>query len=80
MQPLLMTEFNTYLRQLPVMLPEHDGEYVVIKGDEVLHFAPDYETALDWGYDKFELEDFFVKRVAPDAAVVHVTRDFNLCQ
>lgn len=80
MSTALQTEFSTYMRRLPALLEQHDGEYVVIKGPEVVHFAPGYEEALTWGYEQYGLEDFFVKRVAADAGAVHLLRGFVACQ
>jgi hypothetical protein len=63
------------------MLPEHEGEYVVIKGDAVLRFFTRYDEALEWAYEQFGLEPFFVKRVAGAGQdVVHFTRDIGPCR
>jgi hypothetical protein len=79
MSAQLMPEFSTYLHLLPKLLDQHEGEYVVIKDTEAVRFAPTYEAALTWGYDMYGLAPFFVKRVAVDAATVHMTRDFGPC-
>lgn len=76
----LAQEFATYMRMLPNLVAQHDGEYVVIKGDKVAHLAADYAAALTWGYEAFGLDSFFVKRVAADAGAVHLARGFVTCQ
>lgn len=73
-------EQRTYEDQLDTMLREHEGQYVVIKGSDLKHFSTTYEDALDWGYDEFGLESFFVKRVSQDQDVAHFTRDLGPCR
>ena len=74
-----MPELQSYERNLPAWLREPEGEFVVIKGDKMTHFAGSYEEALTWAYETFGLTGFFVKRVAADAAVVHLSRDIGSC-
>lgn len=77
---ILQIEFNTYQSNLQNMLNQHNGQYVVIKGSRLAHFSETYEQALDWAYEKFGLDDFFVKKVASDHDVVHFTRDLGPCR
>lgn len=77
----LQTESLTYQARLPQNLLHHAGEYVVIQGESVAHFAPSYESALDWAYEHFGLDHpFFVKMVAEDQNVAHFTRDLGPCR
>ena len=76
----LQTELNTYREQLPAMLHLHEGDYVVIKGDEPMHFSSTYAAALEWAYERFGLERFFVKKIAQDQDVAHFTRDLGPCR
>ena len=62
------------------MLDKHQGQYVVIKGSDLLHFSDSYETALTWAYDKLGLESFFVKKVDSEQTVAHFTRDLGPCR
>ena len=75
----LCHELLVYEDRLPKWLNDHEGEYVVIKGDDAAHFSPDLESALTWAYSEFGLDGFFVKQVEPQGGVVHLTRDVNLC-
>ena len=75
----LQTELQTYRSRLPSMVRQHDGEYVVIKGSDPLHFFFTYEAALDWAYEEFGLDGFFVKKVAQEEPVAHFTRDLGSC-
>ncbi len=75
----LETELQAYRSRLPFMVSHHDGEYVVIKGSQPVHYSPTYAGALDWAYEKFGLEDFFVKKISEHEAVAHFSRDIGLC-
>lgn len=78
---MLQLEFDTYRAQLPALLERREeGKYVVIRGQELCDVFPTYERALDWAYDRFGLEPFFVKRIARDQCTVHFTRDLGPCR
>lgn len=76
----LQTELQTYRDRLPSMLDSHNGQYVVIKGAKPVDFFPTYNDALEWAYERFGLEQFFVKKVAEDQDVAHFTRDLGPCR
>ena len=76
----LHAEFQAYRNGQPSMVSQHNGEYVVIKGSRPVHFSPTYEAALDWAYDQFGLEKFFVKKVSEEEAVAHFSRDTGSCR
>lgn len=76
----LQAEFRKYQDRLPSMLAKHNGDFVVIKGDQPMHFFPTYEAALNWAYEAFGLDRFFVRRVTEDLAAAHYTRDLGPCQ
>ena len=76
----LQTELQFFRSRLSHMASQHDGEYVVIKGLTAVHFSPTYEAALDWAYEKFGLDDFFVKKVSEEEAVAHFSRDLGTCR
>ncbi len=73
-------ELQTYERSLAELLPAHDGQYVVIRGEKIEEFFADYAAALDWAYSKFGLERFFVKKVAANQDIAHFTRDLGPCR
>lgn len=72
-------ELQTFEQKLPTMLATHSGEYVVIAGAEVAKFLPTYEQAIEWGYEHFGLERFFVKQVSQDEPVLHFSRAILSC-
>lgn len=76
----LQRELQTYQAKLPEMLVGHSGDYVVIHGAQPVHYSSTYAEALEWAYDKFGFDRFFVKKVAEDQAVAHFTRDLGPCR
>lgn len=77
----LQREVETYEQHLPAMLSSHSGQFVVIRGEQLLHYADSYEQALDWSYERLGVDGgFLVKRVSPDHDVAHFTRDMGPCR
>ncbi|HEY0746606.1 MAG TPA: hypothetical protein VGD63_07900 [Steroidobacteraceae bacterium] len=76
-----MTELNreieTYNRLLPELLAQQ-GKFVLIKGSEQFGTFDSYQDALSAGYQRFQLEPFFVKQIAPAERVSYFTRDLTL--
>jgi hypothetical protein len=60
---VLDKELETFRRELPRMLVEHPGEWVLIHGDDVVGFWPDEDSAYDAGVDRFCPEPFLVDKV-----------------
>ena len=73
------TELQTYKAELPNLLPANDGKFVVIRGNQVLDFFPTYEEALDWAYENFGLDGFFVKQISEEEPIAHFSRDLGTC-
>lgn len=71
----LEIELNAYREKLPTLLGQI-GKYAVLKGTEVVGVYDSYEDALKFGYGKFKLEPFLVKRIAPAEQISYFTRDF----
>lgn len=72
-------EFATYEAALPSMLHKHKGQFVVIHGSKVEDYFDSRTAALDWAYEKFGLEPFFVKLVSEEEQVAHFIRDIGPC-
>jgi hypothetical protein len=70
----LEKELATYHAKI-ADLKEHQGKFVLIRGDEIVDFFASYEDAIKAGYQKFQLEPFLVRRVSAVEAVQHVTRN-----
>ena len=59
----LAEEVRTYESHLPGWL-DREGQWVLIKGHDVLGFYPQYEQAMEAAYDKLGNVDFLVKQIA----------------
>lgn len=65
----LQKETQVYERHLTEWRERHLGEYVLIKGDQVIGFYPNLSEAFDEGTKRFGLESFFTKQIVPDDAI-----------
>jgi hypothetical protein len=70
-------EIQTYNAKLSELLSSL-GKFVLIKGDEVVGIYDTYADALQIGYDRFKLEPFLVKQIAPAEKVHYFTRELDL--
>jgi hypothetical protein len=59
-------EFAVYRRELPTMLTDHEGQWVLIHGDDVAGFWPTEDEAYDAGCDRFGPGPFLVMPVVKD--------------
>lgn len=75
--PPLQAEIDTYNAKLPELLSSV-GKFVLIKGDVVEGIYDTYADALKVGYQKFKLDTFMVKQIAPAEQIQFFTRDLDL--
>ena len=73
----LNREQAVYDANLSRWLPDHEGEYVLIKGDEVGGFYESRDEALTAGYSRFGIGPLFVKQVSPSEPVHHIPSALN---
>lgn len=71
-------ELAAFRSMLPALLPEHTGEWAVVKGDQLLGIQEFYEDALEVGYERCELPPFLVKQILATEPVLHFTHDLPL--
>jgi hypothetical protein len=64
-------EIATY-RSRPPELLAHEGQFVLIKGDQIIGFFDDDSEAIREGYCRFAIAPFLVKRVAASERVVYI--------
>jgi hypothetical protein len=64
-------EIATYRSRLPELLA-HEGEFVLIKGDQVIGFYSDQSEAIREGYRRFGLVPLLVKRITAIEPVVYI--------
>jgi hypothetical protein len=72
-------ERQTYESALPDLLKCGEGQYVVIRGEEVCKVLPTYEEALTWGYESFGLSGFLVKKVSAVETSAYMSRFAGSC-
>jgi hypothetical protein len=51
----------------------------VIRGTTLVRFFASYEEAVEWAYEEYGLERFFVKQVSEEENVAHYIRDLGPC-
>jgi hypothetical protein len=69
----LGTEIATYQAQRAKLVDEHNGEYVLIRGDKVIGFYKTEAEAFCVGYEKFLNEPFLVRAIAETETPVFFT-------
>jgi hypothetical protein len=74
-------ELDTYRKELPNLLTNAAGKFVLIKEDKTYGAWSSYEDAIQEGYRLFKLEQFLVKQITAVDRVYYFTRDIsNSCQ
>jgi hypothetical protein len=74
----LEKELETYKNKLPE-LKQHEGKFVLIKGEDVVDTFTSYEDAIKEGYKKFGLEPFLVKQIHSIEQVQVISRSVIPC-
>ena len=62
----LTIERETFEKNLAAWRDDKLGQYVLIKGDQVIGFFTSMAEAFDEGAQRYGLEDFFVDQIRPD--------------
>lgn len=75
----LEKELQTYNSKLQQLKAEHEGKFVLIRGDEVVDTFSSYDDAIKAGYAKFKLEPFLVKQVRALEQVQFISRLADPC-
>lgn len=73
----LERELAAFRTMLAALLPEHSGEWAVIRGDQLIGISEFYEDALKVGYDHSGLTGFLVKQILAVEPVLRFTRDLG---
>ncbi len=74
----LHKEIETYNAKLAELIGNSLGKYVLVKGPEIIGVYDTYADALKIGYERFKLQPFMVKQVAPAERVQFFTRELDL--
>jgi hypothetical protein len=68
----LRREQAVYESNLSRWLSDHEGEFVLIKGEAVDGFYESRDDALTAGYSRFGIGPLFVKQILPTEPVYHI--------
>jgi hypothetical protein len=74
----LEKELETYKNKLPE-LKQHEGKFVLIKGEEIIDTFTSYEDAIKEGYKRFNLEPFLVKQIHAIEQIQFISRSIVPC-
>ncbi len=69
----LEQELRTYAEHLSELL-DRAGQFVLIRGDQVLGVFVAYEDAVNAGYAQCQLDPFLVRKIEPEEQVQLITR------
>ena len=71
---LLRREWDSFRRDLPRLLAEgHEGEFALLRGEELIGLYPSQDDALRAGYDKFLLEPFLVHAIRTEEPLLRIS-------
>ena len=68
----LTEEMATFRDRLPELLREHEGEFVLIKGTEIVGVFFDRSAALREGYRRFGIVPLLVRQIVASDPVVYL--------
>ena len=68
----LTREMAAYNAHLARMLREHGGQFVLIKGHDIVGFFPDRSSALEEGYRQFGFVSFLVREITDSEPVIYL--------
>lgn len=66
----MIQELETFERELPGLLVQHEGKHVLIHGADVAGVYPTFEAALIDGYARFSLQPFIIQPIEPPEKVL----------
>lgn len=70
-------ELATYERHKAALLPEHEGRFLVLKGEEWFGPLETYDDALRCGYSMFGLDGFMVRPLHAVEPMHYISRDLG---
>jgi hypothetical protein len=70
------SDFEFFESQLPNLLKEHRGQFVLIKDKAIQGYYASVEQALKEGYDKFGNTDFLIQEITNEKRVNYINSAF----
>jgi len=65
-EPELKTELAYYEKHVQDWMKEHEGKYVLLRGEEVAGFFDTPQAAYEAGVSRYGTDPFFIRRVTQD--------------
>jgi hypothetical protein len=75
----LEKELETFNSRLAELKAQHEGEFVLIHGEEIVDFFTSYDDAIKAGYNRFGLQPFLVKQIQMIEQVQYISRCIETC-
>lgn len=72
----LKDDFEFFEQQLPDLIKEHRGQFVLIKDKKIHGYYPNMEDALKSAYEKFGVTDFLIQEVTDEKRVNYINSMF----
>jgi len=69
-------DFEYFESQLPRLLKEHRGQFVLIKDKAIQGYYASVEQALKEGYEKFGNTDFLIQEITDEKRVNYINSAF----
>lgn len=69
----IAAEVELYKRRRGELVANHDGEFVLIKGEEIVGYYPTLGEALDEGYRRYQGAAFLARQVSLTDETVNFT-------
>lgn len=76
MKTKLNPDFEFFESNLPDLLKDHRGKFVLIKDKTIHGIYPTVEDALKNGYDKFGNTDFLIQEITDEKRVNYINSAF----
>lgn len=68
--------YEFFKRELPKLLPTHRGQFVLVKGEQIIGYYSSAEIALKDAYQRCQDNDFLIQEVTDEDRVNYVNSAF----
>jgi hypothetical protein len=76
---MLEQESKTYEEKLPELLKSDTGKFVLIKNENIIGVYTAIDDALNYGYEKYKEQPFFVREILPFQQPLNFTNNYLFC-
>lgn len=68
--------YEFFKKELPKLMRDHKGQFVLIKDEQIIDFLPTMEAALKEAYQRFQDNDFIIQEVTDEDRVNYINSAF----